>query len=81
VEVEIVVHQFRRSQRNRAASTIATSVVSLVTSASNAVHSPPNSSAMATVSSAEVRLLSTASTLAPFLSAVSQATDGLWVAF
>src|SRR6266481_8312942 len=54
-----------RPQRCRAASTIAASVASLVTSASNATHSPPDCRAMATVSSAEDSLLSTASTLAP----------------
>src|SRR5262249_44881340 len=54
-----------RPQRCRAASTIAASVASLVTSASNATHSPPDCRAMATVSSAEDGLLSTASTLAP----------------
>src|SRR5215470_12048421 len=54
-----------RPHRCRAAATIAASVASLVTSASNATHSPPDCRAMATVSSAEDRLLSTASTLAP----------------
>src|SRR5215472_2275754 len=54
-----------RPQRRRAASTIAARVVSLATSASKARHSPPDCRAIATVSSAEARLLSTASTLAP----------------
>src|SRR5262249_35252914 len=54
-----------RPQRCRAASTIAASVASLMTSASKATHSPPDCRAMATVSSAEDSLLSTASTLAP----------------
>ena len=54
-----------RPQRRRAASTIAARVVSLATSASKARHSPPDCRAIATVSSAEAKLLSTASTLAP----------------
>src|ERR1700758_4379101 len=54
-----------RPQRRRTASTIATSVASTATSASNATHSPPACRAIATVSSAEEALLSTASTLAP----------------
>src|SRR5262249_33479746 len=54
-----------RPQRCRAASTIAASVASRVTSASNATHSPPDCRAMATVSSAEASRLSTAMTRAP----------------
>src|ERR1700724_1887139 len=56
-----------RPKRAFAASTMAASVASLVTSASKATHSapPPDWRAIATVSSAEARLLSTAMTLAP----------------
>jgi hypothetical protein len=51
--------------RRRAGSTIAASVASTATSASNGTHPPPACRAIATVSSAEERLLSTASTFAP----------------
>src|SRR5258708_22316791 len=57
-----------RPHGRRVASAIAASVVSLATSASNAMQSPaaaPDCRAIATVSSAEARTLSTASTLAP----------------
>src|SRR5262249_3707772 len=54
-----------RPKRARAASAIALSVCSFATSASSATHAPPACPAMATVSSAEARLLSTAITLAP----------------
>jgi hypothetical protein len=54
-----------RPQRRRASSTIAASVVSLVTSASNAAQSPPDCRAIAAVSSADESLLSTANILAP----------------
>src|SRR5712691_7905444 len=54
-----------RPQRARAASTMALSVASLATSASNATQSAFDCRVIATVSWAEARLLSTASTLAP----------------
>src|SRR5580698_1177959 len=56
-----------RPKRARAASTMAASIASLATSASNATHSvpPPDWRAIATVSSAEASRLSTAITLAP----------------
>src|SRR5579864_7096094 len=54
-----------RSQRLSAVPIIATRVCSFVTSASQAAASPPSLAMIATVSSAEARLRSTARTLAP----------------